>query len=134
MDFDTLLGQLEATRPELSDSLSLIREYHKQKQQASQEEVDVMPDRTEELMGIIDKQKQINRNLLQQYHRIENNCHLMMQQLDQLAMAIGACHQCWGDEPDCTYCRGKGKAGYFPPDPYLFETYIKPVLLRLKKP
>lgn len=32
------------------------------------------------------------------------------------AAAVGACGQCWGEDPRCRSCRGRGKPGRFAPD------------------
>jgi hypothetical protein len=43
-----------------------------------------------------------------------------------LASALGAC-DCWGESADCPICDGDGRAGWLPPDPHLFATYVQPV-------
>jgi hypothetical protein len=44
-----------------------------------------------------------------------------------LAGALGAC-ECWGEDPDCTSCRGQGKAGFFEPDPTAFKAIVAPLI------
>src|SRR5512134_1312078 len=39
--------------------------------------------------------------------------------LSDLAAAFGACGLCWGEDPDCPSCRGRGRPGRFAPDPAL---------------
>jgi hypothetical protein len=39
--------------------------------------------------------------------------------LSDLAAAFGACGLCWGEDPLCPSCRGRGKPGRFAPDPEL---------------
>lgn len=36
--------------------------------------------------------------------------------LADLAAALGACGECWGHEPGCRSCRGRGRPGVFPAD------------------
>ena len=36
--------------------------------------------------------------------------------LGELAAALGACGVCWGDDPGCAACRGRGKPGMTRPD------------------
>jgi hypothetical protein len=46
-----------------------------------------------------------------------------------LAAALGAC-DCWGEDPTCSECHGAGAVGWVPPDPALYDEYIKPAVLR----
>ena len=52
---------------------------------------------------------------------------------DTLAAALGACHVCWGDDPDCEACRGRGGPGSLPPDRGLFERLVLPAARRLRE-
>lgn len=131
MDFETLLEKIEASRPDLADSLSLIRQFQKERKE-SNTNAEAGTGNTEEWMLLVEKQKRINKSLLQQYQRLEGNYKLLIEQLDQLAEAVGACPQCWGDNLNCDYCRGNGKPGYFQPNRLYFDTYVRPALLKLK--
>jgi hypothetical protein len=128
MDFETLLGRIEAQRPDLSDSISLIRQFQKEKRDHDTPETGT----TEALRAVLEKQRKINRSLLQQYQRLEDQYKLLVTQLDQMAEAVGACPQCWGEDLHCNYCRGRGKPGYFQPNETYFDLYIKPIILKLK--
>lgn len=47
--------------------------------------------------------------------------------LADLAAAFGACGLCWGDDPRCPSCRGRGKPGRFAPDQELRQRlFAKP--------
>lgn len=54
-----------------------------------------------------------------------------LDELDDLARALGACHICWGENKHCEKCRGKGRSGHFIPDERLFRTLIMPALKRV---
>lgn len=45
---------------------------------------------------------------------------------DVLADALGACHLCWGEDPNCLYCAGQGRVGAYLIDPDVFEEVIGP--------
>ena len=47
---------------------------------------------------------------------------------DNLAAALGACHLCWGEDPDCPYCNGDGGVGAFVIDFELFDEIVGPAL------
>lgn len=51
---------------------------------------------------------------------------------DTLALALGACHVCWGEEDDCPACFGRGQVGSFAPDRELFNQYVLPALRRAR--
>jgi len=46
----------------------------------------------------------------------------------QLALALGACPDCWGQHTDCRRCAGAGGPGWTAPDPGWFERYVAPVM------
>lgn len=52
---------------------------------------------------------------------------------DTLALALGACYLCWGDDPECERCCGHGKPGWQDPDQNLFNEYIAPAVRRMEK-
>ena len=132
MDFNTLLGQLQVQRPDLAESLNLLRQFQNEKKEKETNDVVIDIGREEKLSSLLEKQKQINKGLLQQFRKLENNYQLLLDQLDQFAEATGACPQCWGEDIQCNYCRGKGKPGYFPPNMQYYNQYIKPVVNKRK--
>jgi len=44
--------------------------------------------------------------------------------LADLAAAFGACGLCWGDDPSCAGCRGRGRPGRFHPDHELQQRWF----------
>jgi hypothetical protein len=46
-----------------------------------------------------------------------------------LAAAVGAC-MCWGEDPACGICSGRGTAGWTVPDRRLYATYVEPAVER----
>ena len=133
MDFDTLLGQMEASRPDLADSFALMRQFQKTKDETNGNGSTVLQQgNVAELELQLEKQKNINSNLFKHYEKLETNYRLLIIQMDEMAEAVGACPHCWGEGNNCTYCRGKGKPGYFYPKEEYFDIYIKPVLNKIK--
>jgi hypothetical protein len=47
-----------------------------------------------------------------------------------LAAALGAC-DCWGQDPECLTCSGKGSAGWIQPERRLYEEYVEPANVRM---
>jgi hypothetical protein len=58
--------------------------------------------------------------------------NILRERIDLLAAALGACALCWGQEPACRACRGRGLPGYALPDEALFEELILPALQLLR--
>jgi len=52
---------------------------------------------------------------------------------DMLASALGACHLCWGDDPECPYCTGAGRVGAYLINPKQFDQVIGPAVKQLKE-
>lgn len=50
--------------------------------------------------------------------------------LDDLAGALGACRECWGDLHDCPACEGRGGPGWRLPDEHLFAELVAPAVRR----
>jgi hypothetical protein len=66
-------------------------------------------------------------------HRLRGRMDAMRDELeelrerqDRLAAALGACADCWGEDPECEVCGGMGAPGSFVPDPRLYRTLVSP--------
>ena len=53
---------------------------------------------------------------------------LLRERCDTVAAALGACALCWGHDPVCRACRGRGLPGRSLPDEELFVEYILPAV------
>lgn len=51
---------------------------------------------------------------------------------DTLAAALGACHLCFGTDPLCSACAGRGRPGSRPPEPAAYREYVLPALRRVR--
>jgi len=47
---------------------------------------------------------------------------------DSLALALGTCSLCWGDDPDCDHCGGNGSSGWKNVNMRFFKLYVWPTL------
>jgi hypothetical protein len=45
-----------------------------------------------------------------------------------LSGALGTCGQCWGEDPDCPVCKGKGSSGWRAVNKGLFNLHVLPTL------
>lgn len=71
-----------------------------------------------------------DRSVGDQLRRLRRENQLMIDQLERLAFALGACPNCWGSIPDCEDCGGIGEPGAFSPDGDCFTSFVLPVILR----
>lgn len=51
---------------------------------------------------------------------------------DTLAAALGACHLCFGTDPLCPRCGGRGVPGSRAPDPAAYREYVVPAIQRVR--
>jgi hypothetical protein len=51
--------------------------------------------------------------------RLSDDLRAARELIADLAAAFGACGLCWGEDPHCPSCRGRGRPGRFAPDPDL---------------
>jgi hypothetical protein len=57
---------------------------------------------------------------------VEEELRCLRGRVEELAFALGACPLCWGDDPACRSCRGRGRPGHACPDGRAFRTYVVP--------
>jgi hypothetical protein len=57
---------------------------------------------------------------------------LYRERVDRCAAALGACGLCWGAEPACRACRGRGRPGFSLPDESLFQELVLPAVRMMR--
>jgi hypothetical protein len=57
---------------------------------------------------------------------------VLRERSDLLASAVGACCSCWGEDPQCRLCRGRGRPGFSIPDERLFREFVLPAVQMLR--
>ncbi len=65
------------------------------------------------------------------FRRLEQENQLLVDHVEMLACALGACPNCWGRIEDCEDCGGIGRAGAFAPDRGCFDRFVLPVIVRV---
>lgn len=63
------------------------------------------------------------RTMQREHEKLQSRC-------DALAEALGACY-CWGEDPKCRGCRGRGHPGALAPEPDKFDEYVLPMLMTI---
>lgn len=65
------------------------------------------------------------------FRRLEQENRLLVDHVEMLACALGACPNCWGGIEDCEDCGGVGRPGAFAPDRSCFDRFVLPVIVRV---
>ena len=65
------------------------------------------------------------------FRRLEQENQLLVDHVEMLACALGACPNCWGSIEDCEDCGGIGRPGAFAPDRGCFDQFVLPVIVRV---
>ncbi|MBK7830505.1 hypothetical protein [Nannocystis sp.] len=80
------------------------------------------------------------RSRLKEARRVERTLLRMDAELQELrtrnetlAAALGACPMCWGEDPECEECDGRGHPGAAKPDSELFHHFIIPAVRRVER-
>lgn len=81
------------------------------------------PDERDELIAEMSARLDAAEARLTKMTRIARQLHeagrAASQRLSLLAAGLGACGICWGDDPACLGCRGRGRPGMVRPDPHI---------------
>jgi hypothetical protein len=64
--------------------------------------------------------------------RIRAELAVCRERVDRCAAALGACGLCWGTNPGCRACRGRGRPGFSLPDETLFDELILPAVRMMR--
>ena len=64
---------------------------------------------------------------------LESEVAALRDQADTLAAALGACSLCWGHDPRCRACRGRGSPGFAVPDEDAFNELVLPAVRTMRR-
>lgn len=121
---------LKEQNPEMAKYFELMQPMMENKETEST--VDI-PHIDLELENKINKLKKINQKLFTIIEGLKSQLEFELIQNDDLAKAIGACTECFGDNTDCPECFGTGKPGSNVPDFILFNKYVNPAIQKYNK-
>lgn len=126
---DAYIQMLKEQNPEMAKYLELMQPMLDKNKEEEAED----PKLLLELEDKIKKLKNINQKLFTIVEGLKAQLELELRQNDDLAKAIGACTECFGENRDCPECNGTGKAGQGIPDFILFNKYINPAIQKYNK-
>ena len=82
--------------------------------------------RFKKAVTLIERQKKVIAQLQHQLEQLDGF-------QEDLALALGACTLCWGEDAACRACRGRGKPGIFQPDETLFNAWVLPATVSVAR-
>lgn len=121
------IAQLAQSDPQLGQIAQLLaqREEQLQKDLARQEQEE---QQREEEAGRLEERRERAGALRHLVDEMAADLDTLRTRLDDLAAALGACPGCWGEDPSCRWCRGRGGPGFMPPDPDGFDHLVMPAV------
>ena len=134
---EQLISQYGADNPRFQQMLAMMQQQ--QSNAAQQEEIGIAenpPSSVERELATfknrLAKATSKIRHLTAEVEELNEGLDAMVRFSEDLANAVGACTFCWGEDPACRACRGRGKPGVFEPDKALFERFVLPAWHRQK--
>lgn len=97
-------------------------------QEDFQQQLELEAQRQAEALRNQEHHRQRMEKLRHRFEEMDAELRWSRRKLDDLAQALGACPTCWGEDPRCRLCRGRGKSGFLMPEPEYFERYVTPIL------
>lgn len=115
--YDQLVERVLTERPDLAPYAAMFKQFNTNKDKES--------------TGKYEEVELRLRKLSAAAKALQNDFDEAMDELDDLARALGACDICWGEDKRCQHCRGRGEAGHFDPDEKLFRSLILPAIKKI---
>jgi hypothetical protein len=76
----------------------------------------------------LERLRQRFQQMAQQIDEMSEALDVLQARNDDLADALGACYLCWGEDPRCPECAGKGAPGSLLPEPRAYREWILPAV------
>lgn len=125
------MGVQAENDPRTAQLLKFLEQQREQRiQRAEADEDEAWPEDGEyiDIENQADEELELRDLLVQASEELET----LRLRNDALAASLGACHLCFGADPRCEACHGRGIPGYQIPEPAAFRQYVAPALSRIK--
>jgi NAD(P)H-dependent FMN reductase len=130
LDSSSMMQQLVASSDDPAARMlaSMMAQRQADAARAEEEEDEEEDDELQEqLDGALARLAQTQETLRRVHEHLEH----MRDRNELLASALGACARCWGGDPRCAVCSGKGRSGSVAPNPALFAKFVLPALRKM---
>jgi hypothetical protein len=134
-----LIAQLGQGNP----TVALLAKYLADRQEAQRQQAAAIPmqsikevveavdrpgDHMPDAQASLDPMQELRHQVTSMFAELQEH----RERSDRLAWALGACCLCWGRDPDCRNCRGRGRPGFSMPDEKLFAEFVMPAVRMLR--
>ncbi|MBA2590973.1 MAG: hypothetical protein H0U97_01425 [Gammaproteobacteria bacterium] len=132
----TQLDGQAGQNPQAAQILRLLEQRRQQQDSEPQEEVILSPEdaaypeHEAQAEQARKERARAARELRDTMKRLYAELEALRTRNDALAAAVGACYLCFGDDPLCEECGGRGVPGSLAPEPAAFRKYVHPALHR----
>jgi hypothetical protein len=136
-DLLTQLGEADPTVRLIAQVLAQRQAQELESETSTEDEMDLAPvqsasERDKAEVRSSEMSRAV-RQLRQQVESLYRELAELRDRNDALAAALGACHLCWGNDPECEICNGGGRPGSSTPDRKLFTQFAVPAARRLQR-
>ena len=121
-----LLSQLGSSNPQAAMMVRLMEEQQRARAAAQAEE-----DQEAAAEAAAERERDFNE-LRETVERACADLDVLRERNALIADALGACPLCFGADPICEQCQGRGRPGGRPPDPAGFRNLILPAVRRAR--
>jgi hypothetical protein len=118
------LGGQAQRNPQVAQLLLLLEQRRKEQAQAAEAQDEAGAEDESE------KNAAASRELDDTVRQVYSDLHALRARSQAFAAAVGACPACFGDDPLCSECGGRGTPGRRAPNPDAFRQYVLPALRR----
>lgn len=130
-----LRSQMQSQLPDDPQTALLMRLLEHRQQLESERQAEAAAaenDAASEQEGDASEKQQAFSELKEKVDALYAEVDALRKRNDTLAFALGACYLCFGEDPLCEECQGRGVPGSRAPEPDKFRKYILPAYRRAK--
>ena len=116
LDPAQLMQDLAASDPRMAMLIQLMQAQRRQ----PADDIDAPNERDETILELRARLDAAEAQLARMTHiarQLRDAGRIASGRLGRLAAALGSCGMCWGEDPGCRGCRGRGRPGMVRPDP-----------------
>ena len=132
-NMDSLIQQMAQDNPRVQAIMEMMKQQTAEVETQAREESQLIRQNKQLIKALKKAHRQI-RQMGDELKAMEESFEFFLQINDELAEAVGACGECWGELDDCQHCQGQGRAGSFMPNEEAFNHYIRPALQHINPP
>ncbi len=130
---------LKKQKPEWEEYLNMIELMNAEHSDIDEDDEDTLSETTtsknthKAYKNKIIKLKKTQNKLLHMIEDLKAELEDEQELTEDLAEALGACPECFGEDDMCTYCKGEGLPGFFVPDFTQYNRFVAPANKKFSK-